>query len=610
MQIELLNDFIKAYENAYEKRFDSSFEGKIKTLCAKLNEPFMHLSKELSKEFEELIFSLEKNINVAIIGQFSSGKSSLLNLILQKECLPTGIIPVTFKPTFLHYAKEYFLRVEFEDGSDIITEVSELEKYTDQRKGIKETRSLHIFAPIPLLEKITLVDTPGLNANDTDTLTTFKELRNTHSIVWLSLIDNAGKKSEEDAIKANLKLLGEHSICVLNQKDKLNEVELENVMNYAKDVFSKYFEKIIAISCKEAKTKENYEKSNFELLLKYLQNLDGFKIKHNFVKRKMLECCEILENEIKLFDEIFNKLEKHFKDYELYLNECFERLNSQIKILNHEILEKLKSISERISKEIFESVKEKEAHFFKQAKTLFKKDLYVKYNYKTPFISSDDAFLAMFYNSDVMSKEFKKNKNELIAAFDELKLNLNEIFETLQKDILLFKARFSNIQKDNEFQSDTNFSELRVFCNASDEYFLKDFKNILFENILELDIFLEKLDLKAFTNYENATKLSLSFFSRKINESRSFYELDSSQFSLFYPKKSEIYERVLTELNVYEFEALLINKPIITKIVKKFFEQNKALIIEKTKLIDSKKEELKKRMDCILEVKKALKELE
>ena len=610
MQIELLNDFIKAYENAYEKRFDSSFEGKIKTLCAKLNEPFMHLSKELSKEFEELIFSLEKNINVAIIGQFSSGKSSLLNLILQKECLPTGIIPVTFKPTFLHYAKEYFLRVEFEDGSDIITEVSELEKYTDQRKGIKETRSLHIFAPIPLLEKITLVDTPGLNANDTDTLTTFKELRNTHSIVWLSLIDNAGKKSEEDAIKANLKLLGEHSICVLNQKDKLNEVELENVMNYAKDVFSKYFEKIIAISCKEAKTKENYEKSNFELLLKYLQNLDGFKIKHNFVKRKMLECCEILENEIKLFDEIFNKLEKHFKDYELYLNECFERLNSQIKILNHEILEKLKSISERISKEIFESVKEKEAHFFKQAKTLFKKDLYVKYNYKTPFISSDDAFLAMFYNSDVMSKEFKKNKNELIAAFDELKLNLNEIFETLQKDILLFKARFSNIQKDNEFQSDTNFSELRVFCNASDEYFLKDFKNILFENILELDIFLEKLDLKAFTNYENATKLSLSFFSRKINESRSFYELDSSQFSLFYPKKSEIYERVLTELNVYEFEALLINKPSITKIVKKFFEQNKALIIEKTKLIDSKKEELKKRMDCILEVKKALKELE
>lgn len=609
MQIELLNDFIKAYENAYEKQFDSSFEGKIKTLCAKLNEPFMHLSKELSKEFEELIFSLEKNINVAIIGQFSSGKSSLLNLILQRECLPTGIIPVTFKPTFLHYAKEYFLRVEFEDGSDIITEVSELEKYTDQRKSIKETKSLHIFAPVPLLEKITLVDTPGLNANDTDTLTTFKELSNTHSIVWLSLIDNAGKKSEEDAIKANLKLLGEHSICVLNQKDKLSEAELENVMNYVQSVFSKYFEKIIAISCKEAKNKESYERSNLELLLNYLQNLDTLSIKRNFVKRKMLEFCEILEQEIKLFDEIFNSLENHFKNYELYLNEHFEKLNSKIKILNHQILEQLKSISERISKEIFDSVKEKEAHFYKEAKALFKKDLYIKYDYKAPYISSDDAFLAMFYNSDVMSKEFKRNKNELVVEFDELKLDLNEVFENLQKDILLFRARFSNIQKDNEFQSDTNFSELRAFCNASDEHFLKDFKNVLFENTLELDIFLEKLNLKAFANYENATKLSLSFFSRKINESRSFYELDSSQFSLFYPKKSEVYERVLTELNVYEFEALLINKPIITKIVKNFFEQNKTLITQKLALINSKKDELKKRMDCILEVKEALKEL-
>lgn len=46
------------------------------------------------------------------------------------------------------------------------------------------------------------MDTPGLNANEDDTLTTLKELQNIHAAIWLSLIDNAGKKSEEDAIKA------------------------------------------------------------------------------------------------------------------------------------------------------------------------------------------------------------------------------------------------------------------------------------------------------------------------------------------------------------------------------------------------------------------------
>lgn len=66
--------------------------------------------------------------------------------------MPTGVVPVTFKPTFLRYADEYFLRVEFQDGSDEITHIEELAKYTDQRNNVKETKSLHIFAPIPLLK--------------------------------------------------------------------------------------------------------------------------------------------------------------------------------------------------------------------------------------------------------------------------------------------------------------------------------------------------------------------------------------------------------------------------------------------------------------------------
>ncbi|EOH7781669.1 ATP-binding protein, partial [Campylobacter jejuni] len=98
-------------------------------------------------------------------------------------------------------------------------------------------------------------------------LTTLDELKNIHGAIWLSLIDNAGKKSEEDAIKANLELLGENSICVLNQKDKLSTEELDNVLNYAKSVFLKYFNELIAISCKEAKDEQSYEKSNFQSLL-------------------------------------------------------------------------------------------------------------------------------------------------------------------------------------------------------------------------------------------------------------------------------------------------------------------------------------------------------
>ncbi|EFV1207897.1 ATP-binding protein, partial [Campylobacter jejuni] len=101
---------------------------------------------------------------------------------------------------------------------------------------------------------------------------------------------------------------------------------------------------------------------------------------------------------------------------------------------------------------------------------------------------------------------------------------------------------------------------------------------------------------------------SLAFFSRKINESRVLHELDSSEFVLFYPKKSEIYERVLNELNVYEFETLLINKPILTKIAKNFLEQSQNLIQEKNKFLDLKKAELQKRRAQILNVRESIKE--
>ncbi|EAK6594620.1 ATP-binding protein, partial [Campylobacter jejuni] len=73
-------------------------------------------------------------------------------------------------------------------------------------------------------------------------------------------------------------------------------------------------------------------------------------------------------------------------------------------------------------------------------------------------------------------------------------------------------------------------------------------------------------------------------------------------------KKSEIYERVLNELNVYEFEALLINKPILTKIAKNFLEQSQNLIQEKNKFLDLKKAELQKRRAQILNVRESIKE--
>ncbi|EAK9857444.1 ATP-binding protein [Campylobacter lari] len=605
MQNDLIDDFLKAYENAYCKSFDDSFEGKILAIKNAFLEPSLHLNDVFLKDLEMIIASYKRAINVAIIGQFSSGKSTLLNLILQKECLPTGVVPVTFKPTFLRYAKEYFLRVEYEDGSDEIVDINELSKFSDQRNELKETKSLHLFAPIELLKDITLIDTPGLNANTTDTLTTFKELSFVHSAIWLSLIDNAGKKSEEDAIKVNAKLLERGGICVLNQKDKLSQDELENVLNYAYLVFDKYFEKIIAISCKEAKF--DLQKSNLPLLYEYLKELDYERIKKDFVKEKLSNLCELLSNQYDLFQNALEQLELKFNT----ILQTFKvsNLEQKIKILNHNCLDKLKLVGEKIAQEILKFIKEKDSSYYKEAKSLFKKNLYEKVAYKAPYLSSDDAFLAMFYNSEAMNKEFKRLKNEITLEFSQIKDDFSLFFTHLEEQILLFKAQFSNLQKENALESEKEFASFRSFASASEELFLKDFKQLLFKSQLELDLFLEKLNLKALANYESATKLTLGFFSTKMNASKEFYELDSTEFSLYHPKASEVHQRVLTELNVYEFEDLLLNKPVVLKIYKNYMQSFVDFAEAKRQIILNLKSEFEAKKSMISSIKSQISKL-
>ncbi|ELV0376998.1 ATP-binding protein, partial [Campylobacter upsaliensis] len=63
------------------------------------------------------------------------------------------------------------------------------------------------------------------------------------------------------------------------------------------------------------------------------------------------------------------------------------------------------------------------------------------------------------------------------------------------------------------------------------------------------------------------------------------------------------------ELNVYEFENLLIAKPVILKVIGIFFEQNLDLIVQKRALILTKKEENNKRLNYILALEERIKAL-
>jgi GTP-binding protein EngB required for normal cell division len=105
---------------------------------------------------------------IAVFGRVSSGKSSLLNRVLDRAVLPVGVNPITAVPTRLIFSENPFLQVatlgrptEQHPIGDLALYASE-EQNPGNRLGVTK---LVVGLPSPRLhDGLALVDTPGIGA--------------------------------------------------------------------------------------------------------------------------------------------------------------------------------------------------------------------------------------------------------------------------------------------------------------------------------------------------------------------------------------------------------------------------------------------------------------
>lgn len=196
--------------------------------------------------------SIQEPMKIAIIGQFSSGKSTFLNALLGQSILPSGITPITAKICHITYGVNYALEITYKNGNTATKPLSYLAQVSTAENA--KIAFYKLYAPLPLLKSINFLDTPGFNSlNQSDTDTTNAMLENVDGIIWLTLIDNVGKQSEKEIILSHIKRYASKSLCVLNQKDRLkNQAEIDVSLEYAKKAFAGLFEDIIAISARNA----------------------------------------------------------------------------------------------------------------------------------------------------------------------------------------------------------------------------------------------------------------------------------------------------------------------------------------------------------------------
>jgi GTP-binding protein EngB required for normal cell division len=110
----------------------------------------------------------DHSFEIAIFGRVSSGKSSLLNAILETDVLPVGVTPITAVPTRLAYGESPVVNVWFANRAGERFDISRLPEFVaEQLNSGNEKHVARIVVQLPsprLRDGIMFVDTPGLGS--------------------------------------------------------------------------------------------------------------------------------------------------------------------------------------------------------------------------------------------------------------------------------------------------------------------------------------------------------------------------------------------------------------------------------------------------------------
>jgi len=148
------------------------------------------------------------SFSVVIAGEYNSGKSTIINALMGTKLLETGSLPTTDAVTLITH-----------DAADD-DEDDESARFLLSEHGIVRHR-----VPLPLLQDLTLVDTPGTNAVLRDhTFTTLRLLPAADLILFVTSADRPFPESERALLESIAAYNDRQSILVvINKMDVLND---------------------------------------------------------------------------------------------------------------------------------------------------------------------------------------------------------------------------------------------------------------------------------------------------------------------------------------------------------------------------------------------------
>lgn len=191
-----------------------------------------------------LVKLAEDRFNLVVVGQYKRGKSSLMNAIIGRDLLPTGILPLTSAITTLCYGPQEKVCVK-RSGWVFEQEISlsELAEYVTEQgnpgniKGVIEAR---IELPIPFLRRgLFFIDTPGIGSTRSEnTATTYGFLPKSDAVIFVTSVESPLSEPEETFLR-DVQQYARRLFIVVNKVDLLANHEVDTVFTYIKTGISR-----------------------------------------------------------------------------------------------------------------------------------------------------------------------------------------------------------------------------------------------------------------------------------------------------------------------------------------------------------------------------------
>lgn len=167
----------------------------------------VHTAKSIGDTIEKIA---KEHFEVAIVGEFKRGKSTLINALLGQEVLPADVLPATATLNRVTYSEEPYVMVEYKNGNTEKVDINRLADYVtklsfESEKKAETVKQATVYYDTDFCKNnVDIIDTPGLNDDEQMTNVTLSILPEIDAAVFVISANSPFSQFEKEFLEKKM----------------------------------------------------------------------------------------------------------------------------------------------------------------------------------------------------------------------------------------------------------------------------------------------------------------------------------------------------------------------------------------------------------------------